>query len=660
MGTDVTPVKPHTGSIQNYSAAGRASSGDSRAAYQQDLLGNIEYRSQKPINAYATWSITSIDTVVKTIEESIRAGNDLNEFQQNVWDKVEEKYLYPQLQSIFRTIEGAVATKTGYDRSQYRQLVAMGDHVPDAEKMAFPINKPDFALVEVPPTSEPLTPSIDPGSNRVKWREICGFVEVKNTFNKGPNAPSATTVRQIVSQGANYARLILASRPFHLYVLCIFIYGPNFCLGWYDRRGVILSDDYHIDTDLGILINVVLQLTTHMTSCQLGHDKTATLLNGHTYYQKHYPSFLVSMSTATDTRRWKTMGAPIWSSMSLLGRGTATWRAESLQDGETVVLKTLWRSQTRQSESDVYRLITSDLPGVATLSLGDDVRHSIGRDANAVVTVGWLRSTILRDDAHVRDDPVLHRLTLKTIGRPLWDAEMSETFITGSLAALKGHEALWIDKGILHRDMSPGNIFIGQLGCAEGWEGFVADLELAWIAQAKTEKIDLLEHVTPSVGQKNTRGIFHKETVSNSRTPGAEITGTTLFMAGELLDKMLPVDKKDKGKVCPAHLERGVHHDLESFILVLFYAVMKRTLGKRFSEEDAFNRSGIERLYRSLFHGCWMLLKSQRADSVSGDAYTDEIEQELQLTSEKPRLITYDQLYTTYGVALNTLSELPE
>lgn len=314
----------------------------------------------------------------------------------------------------------------------------MSEHVPDAEQMSFPVNKPDFALMEVPPTSEPLTPSIDPGSNRVKWRQICGFVEVKSTFNKGPNAPSATTVRQIVSQGANYARLILASRPFHLYVLCIFIYGPNFCLGWYDRRGVILSDDYHIDTNLHILINVVLQLTTHMTPCQLGHDKTATLLNGHTYYQEQYPSFLVSMSSVTDTRRWKTVGPPIWSSLSLLGRGTATWRAISLQHNDAVVLKTLWRSQTRRSESDVYRSITSAMPGVATLSIGDDVRHSVGRDANAIVTVGWLRSTILQDDTCVRDDPVLHRLALKTVGRPLWDAETSKIFITGSLAALRG------------------------------------------------------------------------------------------------------------------------------------------------------------------------------------------------------------------------------
>ncbi|KAG1859474.1 hypothetical protein C8R48DRAFT_674006 [Suillus tomentosus] len=221
--------------------------------------------------------------------------------------------------------------------------------------MSFPVNKPDFALVEVPPTSDHLTPSIILGSNRVK---------------------------------------------------------PNLCLSWYNRRGVILSDDYHINTNICILINVVLQLTMHMTPSQLRHDKTVTLLNRHIYYQEQYLSFLV-------------MALP-------------------------------------------------------------------------------------HDDTCICDDLVLHRLVLKTIRRPLWDAKTSQIFTMGSVTALKGHQALWIEKGILHRDMSPGNIFISLLGCTESCEGFIADLELAWIAQAKTKKIDLLEPVTSS--------------------------GTTLFMAGELLD----------------------------------------------------------------------------------------------------------------------------
>jgi hypothetical protein len=316
----------------------------------------------------------------------------------------------------------------------------MTEHVPDAENMSFPDDKPDFVLAEVPPTPETLTPAVDVGT--VKWRQICGFIEVKPKRDEGPNPRSPKSVKTIVSQGANYARLVLAARPFQLYVLCIFIYGSKFCLGWYDRRGVILSDDYDISDNLDILIKVILQLTTHMTSFQLGHDKTARLVEGHSYYQDQYPSFQVGMGGDGNTRQWKTYGPPIWSSLSLLGRGTATWRAVSLQDKQNIILKTLWRSRTRQSESDVYGRIKPGTPGVAELSVGDDVRFAVGRETNVPVTVGWLRSSILNNENGVRDDPVLHRLALSTVGRPLWDAETSKEFILGSLAALKGSTSL--------------------------------------------------------------------------------------------------------------------------------------------------------------------------------------------------------------------------
>ncbi|KAG2036491.1 hypothetical protein BDR03DRAFT_982941 [Suillus americanus] len=672
-------------------------SGDSRTTYQQDLLGHIEYRSTKPIKAYEKWSITSIDTIIKAIEVTIRASRDLAQFRQSVQDNADEKYLYSSLQNIFRTIEGAAADMTGYKRTQFRQIVPMAERVPDAESMSFPDSKPDFVLAEVPPTPGPLTPALDVGSDGVKWRQICGFIEVKPSVKEGPNVNRPTTVRQIVSQGANYARLIMAARPFQLYVLCIFIYGHKFSLGWYDRRGVIISDDYDIDDNLNVLVNAVLQLTTHMTAYQLGHDRSAHLLEGHSYYQVEYPSFLVSMGADGDTCVWKTEGPPIWSSLSLLGRGTATWRAVSVGNKKegVIVLKTLWRSQTRQSESNIYGHIKSPLPGVAEFSLGDDVRIPVAKETHARVTVGTLRSLILDDDVGVPDDAILHRLALKTVGHPLWDAETTKDFILGSLAALKGHEGL-VEQGVLHRDMSPGNIFLGDPSCAEGWEGFIADLELASVAQPETETIVSLHLLPPTAGQLNTRGIFCEETVlSSSKAPGAEITGTALFMAGELLDLMMISDTSKK--VRPAQIERGVHHDLESFILVLFYAVMRHGLSRRLWSENKVAEYRIKRLYCTLFgghtipdiaearssflgkqplclfgvvdapttallYGCWNLLKFQCIATDPGIAHKADIlaqmNQRMQWGSgsQEPKLITYAQLYDVYDVAVNNLS----
>ncbi|KAG1720538.1 hypothetical protein EDB19DRAFT_2044596 [Suillus lakei] len=182
------------------------------------------------------------------------------------------------------------------------------------------------------------------------------------------------------------------------------------------------------------------------------------------------------------------------------------------------------------------------LPGVAEFSLGDDVRIPLAKETHARVTIGTLRSLVLDDDAGVLDDPVLHRLVLNT-GLLLHSKVQHHSvsaLITFLNHSFSGHQGL-VEQGILHRDMSPGNIFIGGPGCAEGWEGFVADLEFA---------SSHLHPLPPPRASLNTRGIFLEETVlSSSKVPGAEITGTALFMAEELLSLMLLPDNR---KIRPA------------------------------------------------------------------------------------------------------------
>ncbi|KAG0695480.1 hypothetical protein DFH29DRAFT_880013 [Suillus ampliporus] len=201
--------------------------------------------------------------------------------------------------------------------------------------MSFPENKPDSVLAEVTPISQPLTTTIDVENDQVKWRQICGFIEVTLEFKDGPNTSSNTTVKTIVSQGVNYARLIMTARPFQLPAA-------------YDARDFL--------------------------STRTRQDSS---FEGHSYYQSEYPSLLVlnmALWVQMVIRIWKIVGAPIWSSLSLY---IASGRQE-------VVLKTVWRSQTGQSEPDVYRHIKSPFPGVAELSVGDDVRI---RETNAGITV---------------------------------------------------------------------------------------------------------------------------------------------------------------------------------------------------------------------------------------------------------------------------------
>jgi hypothetical protein len=209
----------------------------------------------------------------------------------------------------------------------------------------------------------------------------------------------------------------------------------------------------------------------------------------------------------------------------------------------------------------------------------------------------------------------------------------------------------------------------------------------------------------------NTRGIFLEETVpSSSKAPGAEITvrllcnlpactkyyqGTALFMTEELLSMMFHPDKSQK-KIRLAQIKREVHHDLESFIFVLFYSVMKCGLERRLWHKNPDNESRIQDLYRTLFggqtirlilqgrscfldesppvyllytldlpmqqllYGGWRLLKMQRSSSFPINEGTTGIDQTMQWErlggSEEPKVITYAQLYKIYDVAVRNLS----
>jgi hypothetical protein len=164
-------------------------------------------------------------------------------------------------------------------------------------------------------------------------------------------------------------------------------------------------------------------------------------------------------------------------------------------------------------------------------------------------------------------------------------------------------------------------------------------------------------------------------------------------MARELLNMMLPSDADQKSKrIRPAEIERGVHHDLESFILVLFYAAMKRGL-----ESGVWGQHpqihGIRRLYRQLFgghtieeittgrsglvdpvpdclflavdlpmfqllYGCRTLLARQYS-RPSTHPFANLVDKKLQRSSStQHEVITYETLYSVYDLAIGALPKM--
>ncbi|KAH9943551.1 hypothetical protein B0H21DRAFT_491393 [Amylocystis lapponica] len=329
--------------------------------------------------------------------------------------------------------------------------------------------------------------------------------------------------------------------------------------------------------DVRMFIRVIRRLTRDMTPVELGQDPTVRMLSDaeagevrrraeaigtHLTGAVDYPTYAVTMGKRV--RCWYTLGAPIWTSLSLLGRGTEVWRVcDSADPNRLLVLKSAWRSSDRPAEAMLYEGISGKHPGVADYDVGADIVFPGA--VERVISVKNLRDSSC-DDA--KDTPILHRLLTRTYGRSMWEYDSELELLKGFRAALEGHRFL-SEQGILHRDISAGNVLLSAAAQPEnGYEGFITDIESAHFSRpsveaAVTKTIAVVPVVSPggvlTEPTARTHTIF--DTVSVKR--GATMTGTFQFMAAALLFA-LDINKT---------ITHELHHDLESFVWVFAYSI---------------------------------------------------------------------------------------
>lgn len=282
------------------------------------------------------------------------------------------------------------------------------------------------------------------------WRDRDAFGEVKPLKKQGPKPAVMGTIPAIVTQSADYARLFMSARPFMLFCVGILIFGTEFCVGIFDRDGITFSPAYDMFRDTDTFIRVVRSLACNLSIEEMGSDPTVRVLTDAetqklTGSTEGYPHAVVS-SGGSDPRQWCTIGPPIWTSLSFLGRGTNVWLVreyvvgvtqEPLLRGNIMIMKTAWRSSARTPESDIYMSIDQFPEGLAKFECGGDVKH-----AGYPITVQNLRShpvDIVLPEGDINPPmPVLHRLILSTVGRPLWEYTSDFDLLAGFRDALQG------------------------------------------------------------------------------------------------------------------------------------------------------------------------------------------------------------------------------
>ncbi|TFY74082.1 hypothetical protein EWM64_g9930 [Hericium alpestre] len=542
-GSHVSPRKIYQGALENLSSDHNAN----RSFLKCELSGKVLYDdgqvfTRLKVPAYAA---TLDDAYVINFAEERRGERDSLQILVDGAEKhpstrvKREIEMYPHLSIIFDHIirdHGTVTqrTPTGV-RPATRSFVKGQDLIPEEEHhtVGFPTVNPDFTITDDGPPGD-----ANRASDRMSrlWRHRSAFVEVKPAKDQGPKPAGSRpdTIHDLVVQSADYARLHMSSRPFLLFSVGLLIFGSQFCVGIFDRGGVVLSPVHDMWEDIKLFIAVIRSLAS-VDSRDLGLDPSVRLLgdeDGLRLTGIDYPAHVIDPVGADTKTRWCTVGPPLWSSISLLGRGTVVWRVrkhlEQKLSDEEFVMKTAWRSSKRDKESDIYTSVKGHCAGLAKFVTGGDVLVLVEGKTERI-TVRYLRRE--SDDAQA-ETPVLHRLILSPVGRPLWDYRSDTELLQGLLDALDAHEFLWKQQ-ILHRDISAGNILLAQDANALGGAGFLHDIEFAHMPA--DAEISALEYV-PSVTKynDNLRPVGFTEVAVRKRTTfqtqrGAALTNFSSF-----------------------------------------------------------------------------------------------------------------------------------
>ncbi|KAI9068154.1 hypothetical protein FKP32DRAFT_1587942 [Trametes sanguinea] len=421
------------------------------------------------------------------------------------------------------------------------------------EVLSLSADKPPFVL-SAQHACPVIAPS-DPPDNRAEdqsWIPNCAFMDILQPTEHNERSPSTWAL----AQAADHALYLFRHHPFQLYVFGILLCADRFWLGMFDREGIVLSAAHRIEW---------------MSPQELGQDPTVSLAGRR---WGAYPSFDVPIGRPTDAQdvqRWTTVGPAIWSSESVIGRGTALWNAmphSAPGDSDSVaMLKQSWRAPNRRGEYETYTRIRRLLDaagkshaGLAHLLDGGDV-YLPGSEMK--LTVRNMRGEGLCDDEHPRQDPILYRVVVQEIGRPLWEYEDLEQLARAVKCAIEGHRTL-CDVGVLHRDIGLASIMIRTKARLSLWKTDAAgtriyDVQHEFPPSALTEGFLVGYEFASLPGHEDDPVPAFPEDAS---------TGLPIFLASEVL----------MGVHCNTPVARTASHDLQSFLWVVLYLAYRRAV----------------------------------------------------------------------------------
>ncbi|KAH8927651.1 hypothetical protein BT69DRAFT_1258121 [Atractiella rhizophila] len=168
-----------------------------------------------------------------------------------------------------------------------------------------------------------------------------------------------------------------------------------------------------------------------------------------------------------------------------LGRGTRCFIAYDEELDRAVLLKDTWRKEASAEEGKVYEdLKKSGVPNLFNVLAYEDVEDVDERCNSQRVIFKY------KDQSGQEKEKVLcHcRLVLDRVGRSLNEFETERELVVALRDALIAHKVAFENAGLLHRDISAGNIILNTKDAEE--RGFLIDWELAKVQTSADTRLN--------------------------------------------------------------------------------------------------------------------------------------------------------------------------
>ncbi|KAJ2925054.1 hypothetical protein H1R20_g12037, partial [Candolleomyces eurysporus] len=263
---------------------------------------------------------------------------------------------------------------------------------------------------------------------------------------------------------AAYAKHMFAHQPNRMFVRSLLMTENRACLFHFDRSGAQYTPLFNIHDEPATFIRLILGLCS-ADERTLGFDDTVQWSVAANGSKAEGTVRTIGPGGATVTYLMVMDEAP-FTRNNLRGRGTTCWAVKDAK-GNRFIIKDYWISEGQDAEFKMLEE-AKGLLGVCQM---------VSYEENRMQTKDF-RGNVEKLEQGTFHNRTSTRIVMKSYGPSIENFSSVMQVLAALRDAIAAHRLL-LSKNIIHRDISPNNILLGEDGAEEGIRGILIDLDVA-------------------------------------------------------------------------------------------------------------------------------------------------------------------------------------